>query len=207
MPGEVWGPVRAPKETSAHSRHMWSAAGVSARPQPSTPTPVLAAVLDTGLEGNGLQKGRLHMLCNLLLPSQQLPPPSDRTAQHSGSRKRHPTPHPGPKAPSSLNPQISWKYSVSGSGWASLSSPWRCHTLREKQVPLHPSRGTPHSPWKPGSGRREERPQCWSWAPQGTPAPTSALRPGSATHLPPCHSLMCPVALGTGSQEPSPVPV
>lgn len=185
MPGEVWGPVRAPKETSAHSRHMWSAAGVSARPQPSTPTPVLAAVLDTGLEGNGLQKGRLHMLCNLLLPSQQLPPPSDRTAQHSGSRKRHPTPHPGPKAPSSLNPQISWKYSVSGSGWASLSSPWRCHTLREKQVPLHPSRGTPHT--VPGSQAQAEGKKGHSAGPGPLRGPLPPPQPSGQVVPPTCH--------------------
>lgn len=167
MPGEVWGPVRAPKETSAHSRHMWSAAGVSARPQPSTPTPVLAAVLDTGLEGNGLQKGRLHMLCNLLLPSQQLPPPSDRTAQHSGSRKRHPTPHPGPKAPSSLNLEIQCQWVWLGQPVLSLEVP---HTPGETGSPPRIKGNATHSPWKPGSGRREERPVL-VLGPSGDPCP------------------------------------
>lgn len=36
-------------------------------------------------------------------------------------------------------------------------------------------------PRKPDPGRREERPQCWSRAPQGTPANTLALRPDSTT--------------------------
>lgn len=55
MPGGVWGPARAPEETSAHSRRVWSAVEAGARPQP-TPHPVaLAATLETGF-----QRGRLH---------------------------------------------------------------------------------------------------------------------------------------------------
>lgn len=56
MPGEVWGPGRAPKETSAHSRHMWSAAGVSARPQPSTPPQCWPLCWIQGLRGMGSRR-------------------------------------------------------------------------------------------------------------------------------------------------------
>lgn len=55
MPSGVWGPARAPEETSAHSRRVWSAVEAGARPQPTLHPAALAATLETGL-----RRGRLH---------------------------------------------------------------------------------------------------------------------------------------------------
>lgn len=209
MLGGVWGPAGAPKETSAHSRRMWSAVGATARPQPSTPTPVLAALLETGLEGNGLRRGSLYTLCNRLLQSQQLPPPSGRTGQRSGRQ----APHSPSRAPgSSLFLQPSWFLEMQPQ-WALLLPAKPAHPLpggpagsAEKQAPLSKARGAPDTaPEKPGAeeGKRGH---------SAGPGPLRGSLPTprhSDLALPPTHhlttSLMTPFSTGDrqlGAQHP-----
>lgn len=186
-------------------------------PSPAPPPRCWLPCWKQGLRGmgSGGEACSLCTLCNRRLQSQQLPPPSGRTGPRAVGG-RHPTPHPGPRAPgSSLFLQPSWFLEMQPQ-WALLLPAKPAHPLpggpagsAEKQAPLSKARGAPDTaPEKPGAGRREERPQCWSRAPRGIPANTSALRPGTATHSPPHHLTNDSFQhWGQAAGSPAPAPV
>lgn len=63
------------------------------------PHPVLAALLETGLEGNGLRRG--SRTCYVTGSSRASSCLLPLAGQDSAVGGRHPTPHPGPRAPGS----------------------------------------------------------------------------------------------------------
>lgn len=170
--------MEPPRETSVHSRRVWSAAGASARPQP-TPYPALAASLETGLGGNGLRRGCLQ--CYVSRSSEPAaPPPSGRTGQHCGSR--HLTPPPGPDL-QETQPQSAWPLP----GGPPDSAEEEVSSAQQGGPLAHPVGAKP---------RQEGRE-----AAQLAPHPSGPHTPRPLPTPQPCHGLLGAAGLGQRSQS------
>lgn len=175
-------------------------------PSPAPPPRCWLPCWKQGLRGMG--SGGVACTCYVTGSSRAssclLPP----AGQDSAVGGRHPTPQ--SRAQGSrllpLPPALLVPGNAASVGPAAAGGPTGSE---EKQVPLSEARGAPNTaPEKPGAGRREERPQCWSGVPQGIPANTSALRPGSATHSPPHHLTNDSFQhWGQAAGRPAPAPV